>query len=222
MSLKQLAFWFVFIVVLAGSWQLLSLPDEAAIKAWLLQELAIHGLYFVMIGALLESLLFVGLYFPGSLLIFLSVASAESVEVAVVRVLAVSGGVLIGYLFDYCLGRYGWYRLFTRFGLTTQIQAAKTHMSQRDLMYVLATYWNPALASITATAAGVMALSLRRFLLISIIGVAVWNTFWGVLVFTLGAQALSLISTKTILIVLGVMIVVKLVTSYGRRVFGGE
>ncbi len=215
--MRQLLFWFIFVCAFVSVWHLLSLPDEATIKLWLQSWLHSYGLWFVFFGALLEALLLVGFYFPGSLLIFISVASASGFSEAMLMVLVVSLGVYLGYLTDYLLGKYGWYHLLLKMGMSKQLETAKQKVIKNDFKYAVSTYWNPAFASITATACGVVKIPFARFTLVSIPTVLLWNLFWGVLVYTLGDSALSIISTKTVLICLGFAMFYVALKSYLRR-----
>ena len=66
---------------------------------------------------------------------------------------------------------------------------------------VVLSYWEPNLASIIATAAGTLQIPLLRFELYSVLGITLWNIFWGMLVFFLGTAALQMMGLKFVLIV---------------------
>ncbi len=149
-----------------------------------------YGLQLVFLGSFLEALLLVGLYFPGSLVIFLGVGLASSGTEAFVSVLAVSAGMFGGYLLNYMLGRYGWYRVLLRLGLRPGIERAQHKMQQSDVRYIFYTFWNPGLAAFTTTAAGILQQPPKRFFYLCVAAIVVWNTFWGVLVYSLGRDAL--------------------------------
>ena len=111
-------------------------------------------------------------------------------------VLVVSIAFFVSYIMNYLIGKYGWYKLFVKFGLKKPLDNAQKRLNKHGLKAIMFSYWEPNLASITATAAGVLKLSIKKFILYSIIGVIVWNTFWGVLVFKLGEEALKLTGLK--------------------------
>ena len=164
-------------------WRLLGLPaDEklvAAVKDWFDE----YGLWVVLISAIVEGTLILGQYYPGGIVIFLGVITAGHDIPRVIAVVAiVSLAFFIGYTIDYFVGKYGWYRLFLKFGFGKGLQNAQTKLQKHELSAVIFSYWEPNLASITATAAGVLQIPLRRFQIKSIIGILVWNTFWGTLV----------------------------------------
>ena len=164
-------------------------------KGWL----ASYGLLILFVGAFLESVLLLGFYFPGSVLIFLGVGLAPSALDAVIAVLVVDIAMLTGQSFNYFLGRYGWYKLLVKFGMAGGIENAKLKMEHNDVRYIAYTFWNAGLASFTSTAAGILQIGYKRFITLAIIAIAFWNTLWGILVYSLGEKALTLVEFRTVL-----------------------
>ncbi len=206
MGIKSALFWFGLVLVLALLWKLFDLPPETEMIGVVSGWIGTYGLWVLLIGSFLESLLFVGLYFPGSLIIFLGVGLAPDSVAALWSVCAVSVGMLGGYSINYLLGRYGWYRLLLRFGLQGGITRAQTKLEQHDTRYIFYTFWNPGLAAFSATAAGIVQMSALRFFIRAVLAVVVWNTFWGVLVYSLGQDALQLLDVRLILFIIGMWI----------------
>lgn len=206
MGLKPALFWFTLLSVLILIWKLLDLPPEEVmvqlVRDWLLE----YGLYIVFVGSLIETVLFVGIYFPGSLIIFLSVALSPNPQHAAFAVLTVSAGMICGYTINYLLGKYGWYKLLLKIGMRQGIEVAQAKLNTNDVRYIFYTYWNPALAAFTSTAAGVLQLHYRRFLFLMLGAIAVWNTFWGVLAYSLGETILILMDAMLLLLMVGVWI----------------
>ena len=108
MGLKPALFWFSLVGVLAIIWKLLDLPPSNEMIDIASSYIAKYGLIVVLIGSLLETILFVGFYFPGSLIIFLGVALSPDPPSAFLAVLSISVGMLLGYTFNYLLGKHGW------------------------------------------------------------------------------------------------------------------
>ena len=161
-----------------------------------------YGLWIVFIGALIEGFFLLGQYFPGGTIIFLGVISADKDIPRVVEVVSiVSVAFFIAYALNYLLGKYGWYRLLVRFGLRQSLDTAKQKLERQGLSAVVLSYWEPNLASIIATAAGTLQIPLLRFELYSVLGITLWNIFWGMLVFFLGTAALQMMGLKFVLIV---------------------
>ncbi len=80
------------------------------------------------------------------------------------------------------------------------------------------TYWEPNLASITATAAGILGVPFKKFSLYSALGILVWETFWGTLVYSLGDKALQVIGLKYVLTIFAGWISILFIKKYlGKR-----
>ncbi len=151
-----------------------------------------YGMWVALLGSFLEVLLLVGWYFPGSVLIFLSVILAETWMDVFWAVAAVTIGMQSGYLLNYALGKYGWYRVLLRFGLRQSLEEAQKRIETYGVRFVLFTYWHPGLGSVSATASGVLQLPFKTFFIYSLSAVLFWNIFWGIVVHEVGERSLTL------------------------------
>lgn len=204
-----------FYLLVTLLWKTLNLPAENELIELIQSFFGRYGLWVVFTGAFIEGFLLLGQYFPGGTIIFLGVISAGSDPMrAAIIVLVVSIAFILSYTANYLIGKYGWYKLFLKFGLKTSLEKAKQKLTMHGASTVVVSYWEPNLASITATAAGVLQIPSRQFQLYSIIGVFAWNAFWGTLVFLLGANALKLIGLKYIVIIFGIWIIVVVAKHY--------
>ncbi len=217
MRIKSAFFWLCVVVFLTVTWKLLDLPSEALMQSTVSAWLHEYGLYIVLLGSFLETLLFIGLYFPGSVIIFLSVALAPSSFAALVTILVVSLGMFCAHITNYILGKYGWYRVFLKLGMKSGIENAKSKMTKNDVRYIFYTFWNPGLASFTSTAAGILQISTKRYVVLIIFAILLWNTVWGIIVFYLGETALTLLSFTTVLIVISLWICFELTLLLWRK-----
>lgn len=196
-------------------WKLLGLPSDDQMLVIVKEYFARYGLLVVFVGALIEGFFLLGQYFPGGFIIFLGVISAgNSIGRATEVVGVVCIAFLIAYTLNFLLGRYGWYKLLVKFGLREQLEQAKTKLTKHGLNAVIFSYWEPNLASITATAAGILDFPLKKFTVYSLVGIVIWNAFWGTLVFLLGDSALQIVGLKWVLIIFGVWVAVLLVKKY--------
>jgi membrane protein DedA with SNARE-associated domain len=115
----------------------------------------------------------------------------------------VSAAFLISYTLNYWVGKYGWYRILVKFGLGKALEESKDKVRDKGIFNtILFTYWEPNLASITATAAGILDVPLGKFTISSLIGLTLWNIFWGILVYSLGDAALKIMGVKWVLAIL--------------------
>lgn len=200
-------------------WKLLNLPTDDQMVAITKDAFEKYGLWVVFISALIEGFLLLGQYFPGGIIIFLGVISAgKNIPRAVEVVSVVSIAFIIAYTLNYLVGRYGWYRLLVKFGLNKSLEDAKQKLSMQGLNAIIFSYWEPNLASITATAAGILQIPMRQFQMYSASGVIVWNIFWGTLVFSLGTAALQITGLKYVLVIFVVWVAIILTKAYfGKR-----
>ena len=183
-------------------WNLLSLPNGEELVKIITDFFNTYGLLLVFVGSLIEGFFLLGQYFPGGLIIFLGAISAgnngwRATQVVTIVMIA----FFIAYALNYLLGYYGWYKLFVKFGLKKPLDNAREKLKTNELRAILLSYWEPNLASIMATAAGTLKMDLKKFLLYSAIGILIWETFWGLLVFCLGTKALALMGIKYVVVI---------------------
>src|SRR3989344_3894790 len=199
-------------------WQLLNLPTDDQMVAITKSAFEKYGLWVVFISALIEGFLLLGQYFPGGIIIFLGVISAgKDVPRAVEVVSVVCAAFIIAYTLNYLVGKYGWYKLLVKFGLGKSLEDAKQKLSTQGLNAIIFSYWEPNLASITATAAGILQIPMKGFQIYSVPGVIVWNIFWGTLVFSLGTTALQIVGLKYVLIIFAVGVAIIFLKTWVAR-----
>jgi membrane protein DedA with SNARE-associated domain len=146
-----------------------------------------YGYALVFFGALLEGTFIVGLYLPGSLVVLLGAALAKTgvVSFPLVILLAVLG-FNTGYSLNYLLGKYGWYHFVEKLGFRKQVDHAKAKLEKYEVMALLFGYVMPSSASFLTTAAGMLKLPFKRFLISSLLIQTGWTLLWGTLAYVLG------------------------------------
>jgi len=192
-------------------WRVLNLPPQEALVEVAKTYFDKYGLITVFVSSIIEGLLLAGMYYPGSLVIFLGVifASPNVLEVVWV-VVVVTLGMIISFIINFFLGKYGWYKLLLVFGLKEPIESAQNRLINRGLTGVFWSYIHPNLAAFVSTAAGILHFPFKKFLSYSVIAVVLWNTLWGTLVFFLGENALNLVGFKFVFIAIAIWIIFKL------------
>lgn len=189
MPITLLILYFSVLLIL----KLFNLPDEEKIIKMVTDFINQYGLIVVFISAVLEGLLLIGNYFPGGAVIFLGVISASgNIPRAIIVVLVVCLSFFIAYTINYFLGKYGWYKLFVKFGLQSTLDSMSQKLSKHVFSAILSSYWLPNLAAVCATTAGIMRVPLRRFIIQSTIGLVAWNFFWGIFVYITGDALLKM------------------------------
>ncbi|HYF10419.1 MAG TPA: VTT domain-containing protein [Candidatus Paceibacterota bacterium] len=176
-------------------WILLDLPSKEVLLGWAKHYISIYGYPFVLIGSFLEALLLIGWYFPGSVIIFLSVILAPSPVSAAISVALVTCGLYAGYIFNFFLGKYGWYKLLLFWGVREQLEDAQKNLTKYGIRAIFLSYWGPGLAAFISTAAGILQYDFRRFALYSLIAVSTWDIFWGIAVYSIGEGAMDIFFT---------------------------
>jgi len=162
-----------------------------------------HGYWLIFASALIEGMLILGEYYPGGFIIFVGVISAgKNIGRVTIVVLLVSAAFVIAYYVNYLIGKYGWFKLFLRFKLQEPLEKAQRRLTKHAFNAIMLSYWEPNLASVCATAAGILRLPLKKFFPYSLIAILFWNTVWGTLVYFLGEAAIQALGKKYILTVL--------------------
>ncbi len=199
-------------------WKIFNFPSDQQLIKITTDYFNRYGLLVVFISALIEGFLLLGQYFPGSFIIFLGVISAgKDVFKASEVVAIVSLAFFISYTLNYWVGKYGWYKLLVKFGLKKSLEDAQGKITKQGMNAIFFSYWEPNLASLTATAAGILQAPLAKFSLYSLIGVVIWNIFWGTLVYSLGSFALQITGLKYILIIFVIWAVTLIMRDYYLR-----
>jgi len=186
-------------------------------KTWFDQ----YGLLFVFLSSIVEGALLVGSYFPGVFVIFLGVILASSVLQAIKVVVVVTAGLFIAHLFNYVLGRYGWYKLLVRFGMKSAVEQSRERLVKRGPIAIFLSYWLPSVGALTDTAAGIMRMPFKTFFFYSLISVTLWDTIAGILVYSFKEVALSIVDlssgSKVVFIIIATWIVIVLATDFYKR-----
>jgi membrane protein DedA with SNARE-associated domain len=189
-------------------WILIDLPSQQRLIEIATGFFERYGLITVVIAAVLEGLLLIGWYVPGTLVIVLGLIMAGDDVQRVAAVWASTVfGLWIAYFTNYFVGKYGWYRLLLAFGLKEPLDNAQRRLNRYGLSAIFMTYWQINVASLISTAAGILHLPLASFALYTLPATALWFGFWTTLIFFLGKAALTLVGLRFVLSVIAAWIV---------------
>jgi membrane protein DedA with SNARE-associated domain len=207
----------VFLIIYVA-WRFFGLPPEDELIEIARLYFDKYGLAILLVSALIEGTVLVGWYYPGSLVIFLGVILAGPDVTNIVKAVAViTIGLFFAYILNFFIGKYGWYRLLLKFGLKEALEDAKERVTRHGWLAIFISYWQPNLAALVATSAGILDFSFGKFFLYSLIAAIIWNTFWGVLVYFIGEGALSLVGIRFVLLAVFLWIVYRM-WYQGRKV----
>jgi len=171
-------------------WKVFELPPAEVIIKQINVLFDSYGLIIFFISAFIEGILFVGGYFPGVFIIFVSVISASSFPEALLRISISTIGLTFAHMTNYALGKYGWYRLLLKFGLKGPIEDAKIKILKRGSIAIFASYWLPSVATLTDTAAGILHMPFKKFIYSSVAASIFWNLLVGLIVYFVGEKIL--------------------------------
>ena len=199
-------------------WGLLGLPPKEEVVEMAKLYFEKYGLITIFVCAIIEGTLFAGWYFPGSFVIVLGVFLAGDDYVQLFGVFAVTTlGLLTSYVFNYYVGRYGWYRLLLAMGFAEAIEKAKRQLVRYGPRATFLTYWHPNLAALTSTAAGILQIPFRTFMLYTLAATLVWDTFWTIVGYTLGEAALTVIGPQYVVAFIALWIAAILFKKWRER-----
>ncbi len=180
-------------------WLLLDLPSENEVIELAKIYFDRYGLFTIFFCAILEGVLLLGWYFPGSFVIVLGVFLAGNDYAQLFGVFTTTtAGFLIAYIFNFYVGAYGWYKLLAAFGFREALVKAQAQLLQYGPRAIFFTYWHPNLAALTSTAAGILNMPVRTFALYTLAATLLWDAFWTVVGYTLGETALTIIGPQYI------------------------
>jgi membrane protein DedA with SNARE-associated domain len=192
--LLPILFLVIFLSVQYG-WRYLGLPTENQLILKIQTFFNTYGLWVIFLSSVLESMLFIGWYFPGSLVIFLGVASTQGDPMrALWTILAVCTGMLIGYTINYFLGKYGWHKVLLKFGFGDELQKIQKRVDNKGLMGAFFLYIMPGAGCLLSTAFGVLKFDFLKFFFFTLLMVVFWNTLWGVIVYHFGMSVFKLLT----------------------------
>lgn len=180
-------------------WGYFEMPNQEQIANMVTGFFDKYGLIVVFLAAIVESILLIGGYFPGSLVIFLGVASSvgNPTRAALVVFLATMG-MMIGYSIDYMLGKKGGYKLLSKWGFEDEIQAINKKISSRNIWPAFFLYVIPGSGSLISTSFGILKVKYIKFLAFIFLTVTIWNSIWGVVVYHFGMKSIDVITNKWI------------------------
>lgn len=190
-KIKLPLFIILFFVALSFLWKLLGLPPEKELIILAKKYFANYGVLTVLVASIFEGALLAGWYIPGGLVIFLGVIFSKDISQATLSVSATIIGFLIAYMINFYTGKYGWYKALLKLGVKNSLEKAEREFSKHGFKTIYLSYWEPNLASLISTAAGIAQASFKKFLFNSIIATTFWAVFWGTVTYIYGQKILE-------------------------------
>lgn len=203
----------LLIMVILGDilWNAVGFPDVKEVIEIIKQLFINYGYPLVFFSAFIESALLVGLYVPGSVALILAATLAgQGVLNIWLVILYITLGCMSAVVTNYALGKYGWYHVLARFGLKGTIDKVKARAEAVGFKLIHFTYFNPNLASFTATSFGILRVSFPRFFFHSLIAFIYWNCMWGFGFYFFGNWIEEYINYQSLVIIIFAVIGIRL------------
>jgi membrane protein DedA with SNARE-associated domain len=176
-------------------WNVFNLPPAEVLTVQLNDWFHLYGPIVILGSAFIEGILLIGGYFPGVFIIFVSVVTATSLSEALTRIVFGTIGLILAHIVNYVLGRYGWYKLLVKFGLGKSIEEMQNKLLKKGTLAIFASYWLPKLSALTDTAAGILHMPFKKFVISSILASIFWNFLVGIVVFFIGHKAVVVVTS---------------------------
>ena len=200
-------------------WKIFDLPPDAVLIQMVKGYFIKYGIITVFLASLIEGMLLVGVYMPGGMVIFLGVlTSLGDPRRATMSVVMTILGLGLAYVFNYFLGKYGWYKLLLKFGMRQSLLDAETNLQKHHERAIYMSYWQPNLASFVSTATGILKLDFKKFFIHSTIATIAWCTFWGTTAYFMGDKVLTYLAPIFFAVMLGWIISIIWVHYRGKKV----
>lgn len=162
-----------------------------------------YGIVIFFFTSLFESLLLIGNYFPGTLILLFGLSTLlDSLDKVFYGYIYISAGMILGYTINYFLGKYGWYKLIEKMGFRDEIRRIQTKLSNTGLSSVFFLYLLPGFGSLLSTSFGILKFNFVKFFFFMSFMVLFWNAVWGILVYVFGQAIFDLFSTGYLALIL--------------------
>ncbi|MBU4099072.1 VTT domain-containing protein [Patescibacteria group bacterium] len=180
-------FFFVFIYAVIIIFLRNKMPDISRMIGMAEQIYGTYGYLLIFLAALAEGTFIIGLYMPGSFIVLLGVSLARlGVTSFPLVILFGTLGFCSGYSINYCLGRFGWYRIIEGIGFEKKITETKYNLKHH---YNKALFWGyimPSTGSMLSTACGILKVPFKEFISKTMMIQAFWSMLLGGLAYIFG------------------------------------
>ena len=207
-----IAFYISFLILLRGT-----IPSSGELIDHLGSLYERFGYEVIFIGAMLEALVLVNLFVPGSVAVAFGAIFARSGQVDLTyAVLAAAMGAIFGFIIDFIVGYFGFGTLVQRSGYGNFIEKAKNQIKKYGVKTFILGFIHPNIGSFVALSAGILKLPFLTFLVLTFLSTLAWVSLWGLLVFALGEVFLIILTKYIWVLVLLVLSVWILSILYGK------
>jgi membrane protein DedA with SNARE-associated domain len=168
-----------FLLLFAALYRILNLPSPTELIIILEKLFSSYGFWIVFFCALIEGIFIIGLYFPGSLAIAISVLILGKTPLDLFFIGIISYfAFMISNILNYYLGKYGYYRLLLFIGKKDTIDKMQKVMGKYGNRTFYITGALPNFFAVTSVCAGISNLSIYRTLYLQATALFFWIFVW--------------------------------------------
>lgn len=162
----------------------LGLPSITNLLMLAERGFAAYGLLFLFVGLLLEGLFVVGLYFPGSAIVFGSVIFWAATPIDLLAVVGIGSVTLVvASALNYLIGRHGYYKLFKKMGAQKTIDRMERRFQKGYKPTLVVFSSSPNFLAIASVYAGVANIPLKKYLLFVFVCTLFWVSLVAAIIF---------------------------------------
>lgn len=193
-------------------YRILGLPEPDQLSAIATDMFAEYGYSVFFLAACLESVLVVGVYLPGTLVLFVGLAfvSQGLSGQLILAGIATWSGLISAAALNYAAGRYGWYKILVRAGLGSELEYHRTRFERAGVRWLAMSYYHPNVGALAMTAAGILGFEFLPCLAIVAAVAALWTLVFATLVAMAPSIAMLLLDLRLFLVLMAVGILVKI------------
>jgi membrane protein DedA with SNARE-associated domain len=184
-------------------WRVVDLPSPQEVYDGIVRLYHDYGLVIVAAAAAIEGLVLISLYFPGSGVILIGVAASRGDPTRAVAVVAiVTLAFIVAAQINFVVGYFGLHGLILKMGGSKWLKRAQDRYARNGVYILAPCFVHPNLGGFMSVAAGIGRLQWRKFFIISVASIALWNVFWGFVAY-LFAQVVESVATQPFLVLSG-------------------
>lgn len=173
-ALFEYSITLLFLIYLL-TYNLLGLPSILELFTLAEKGFENYGLIFLFFGLLLEGLFIVGLYFPGSVIVFGSVVFWATSPLDLITIILMGSLTLVFVSFlNYLLGKYGYYKLFKNLGAQKTLDRMETRFQKGYKPTLMVFSSSPNFLAIASVYAGIAHIKLSKYLSFASLCILFW------------------------------------------------
>lgn len=186
--------------------------DPDIVISYIQNFLSDWGLFFVFFIAFLESLVLIGSYIPGTIIVFgaLSTMSSNITEFIFAGLLATLG-IYLGYAIDFYIGRKYGKKIIIYLNIEKYSEMIKDKIHKKGLIFSFLFFCLPGVGgggSLASLIMGSMHLDYKKFISIVLPSVVIWNMIWGILIYYFGSILVESIIRYLPFVIISVLLII--------------